>query len=229
MHVPDGYINVATSLGTGALAAGWISLAVRKTADWLEDKRIPLTGLVAAFIFAAQMLNFPVAAGTSGHLIGAVLATVLVGPWAGALCISVVLVVQTLFADGGVTALGLNVLNMSLVAGGGGYLIFLGIKRLLGGRRSALVAAAGVAAGTSVVLSAAAFVIEFALGGNAPVEPAAVATAMLSVHVLVGIGEGLITAATVALVLGVRPDLVYGADVSIVTTPSAETALAGGG
>jgi cobalt/nickel transport system permease protein len=229
VHVPDGYINLATSLGAGALSAGGVSLAVRKTADWMEDRRIPLTGLMSAFIFAAQMLNFPVVAGTSGHVLGSVLAAVLVGPWAGALCITVVLVVQALFADGGLTALGLNVLNMALVAGGAGYLIFLGMKRVLGSRRGALAAAAGVAAGISVVLSAAAFVIEFAVGGNVPVSPAAVATSMISVHLLIGIGEGLVTAAVVALVLGSRPDLVYGAEDQIALRSHPETALVGSG
>jgi cobalt/nickel transport system permease protein len=177
----------------------------------MEEKQVALAGLVAAFIFAVQMLNFPVAAGTSGHLIGGVLAAVLVGPWAGALCVSVVLMVQALFADGGLTALGLNIVNMAFVTALGGYAIFALLRKVLPATRSSIVVASGIAAGLSVVLSAAAFVLEFALGGTAPVSVSAVLSAMLGVHLLIGVGEGIITAATVSLVLGVRPDLVYGA------------------
>ena len=211
MHIPDGYIDAATSLGAGAAAAGGLSMAVKKTAGWLDDRRIPLTGLVAAFIFSVQMLNFPVVAGTSGHLIGGVLAAVLVGPWAGALCLAVVVFVQALFADGGLTALGLNVLNMSFVAGLGGYATFVALRRLLGAAKTAITLASGVAAAVSVLLAALAFAVEFALGGVAPVSPGSVATAMVAVHFGIAVGEGLITAATVGLVLGVRPDLVHGA------------------
>jgi cobalt/nickel transport system permease protein len=227
VHIPDGYIGAATSLGAGVVAAGGITFAVRKTADWLDDRSVPLTGLVAAFVFAAQMLNFPVVAGTSGHLIGAVLAAVLVGPWAGALCLAVVVFMQSLFADGGISAIGLNVLNMSLVAGVGGYGIFIVLRRILPAARTSITMAAGVAAGASVVLSAGAFVLEFALGGNAPVSITALAGAMLSVHALIGIGEGVITAATVGLVLGVRPDLVHGARGMAVALRPAETSLVG--
>src|ERR687896_1757844 len=131
MHIPDGFIDPGTSIATGALAVAGLGIAVKKGGDALEDREVPLAGLVAAFVFAAQMINFPVATGTSGHLIGAVLATVLVGPWAGAICISVVLLVQALFADGGLTALGLNVVNMAFAAGLGGYCIFLVARRIL--------------------------------------------------------------------------------------------------
>jgi cobalt/nickel transport system permease protein len=211
LHIPDGFINATTSLEAGAIAASGIAVAVRKSSDALDDRGAPMAGLVAAFVFAAQMVNFPVAAGTSGHLIGGVLATVLVGPWAGALCIAVVLLVQALFADGGLTALGLNVINMSLVAGLGGYAVFLAARHLLPSSRGGVAIAAAVAGGASVVLAAGAFVVEFALGGVAPVSVTAVASAMLGVHVLIGIGEAAITGMTVAMVLGIRPDLVYGA------------------
>jgi cobalt/nickel transport system permease protein len=211
MHIPDGFMDAGTSLGAGIAAAGGIGLAARKTAAALDDKQVPLAGLVAAFVFAVQMLNFPVAAGTSGHLLGGVLAAVLVGPWAGALCIAVVLGVQALFADGGLTALGLNIVNMALVGGLGGYAIFLGLRKVSGSRRAAIPVVAGVAAALSVVLAAGAFTIEYALGGIGGAPVAAVAAAMTSVHALIGIGEGLITGATVATVLAVRPDLVHGA------------------
>jgi cobalt/nickel transport system permease protein len=212
VHIPDGFIDGEVSLGTAAVAAGGLTIAVKRTKEFLEEKQVALAGLVAAFIFAVQMLNFPVAAGTSGHLLGGVLAAVLIGPWAGALCVSVVLMVQALFADGGLTALGMNVLNMALVTALGGYAIFAVLRRMLPATRTSIVVASGIAAGLSVPLSAAAFLVEFALGGTAPVSMSAVVNAMLGVHLLIGIGEGIITAATVSLVLGVRPDLVHGAN-----------------
>jgi len=211
MHIPDGFINATTSLGAGAVTIGGIGVAVRRSAATLEDRQVPLAGLVAAFVFAAQMLNFPIAAGTSGHLIGGVLAAVLVGPWTGALCLSVVLVVQALFADGGLTALGLNILNLAFAAGLGGYALFLGLRKLLPRTRPAVVLSAGIASGLSVVLAATAFLAEYALGSSAGVGIGTVAGAMVGVHLLIGIGEGIITAMTVSAVLSVRPDLVYGA------------------
>jgi cobalt/nickel transport system permease protein len=211
VHIPDGFINASTSLGAGAVAAGGLGVSLRRTAQTLQEKQAPLAGLVAAYIFAVQMLNFPVAAGTSGHLLGGALAAVLVGPWAGAICVAVVLLVQgLLFADGGLTALGLNITNMAIVATFGGYAAFLLLRRLLPASRSAAAAAAGVAAGISVVLASVAFVVEYAIGGtDAPVGT--VFAAMVGVHTLIGVGEGIITALTVGVVLGVRPDLVHGA------------------
>lgn len=211
MHIPDGFINAGTSLGAGAVAAGGLSLAARRAAESLEDKEVPLTGLVAAFVFAAQMLNFPVAAGTSGHLIGGVLAAVLVGPWAGALCVAVVLLVQALFADGGLTALGLNIVNMSFLGACGGYAFFVGLRRILPRSVASVTLASGLAAGISVILAATGFSIEYAIGGAGGAPAATVAVAMIGVHTLIAVGEGVITAAAVATVLGVRPDLVYGA------------------
>ena len=211
MHIPDGFINAPTSLGAGAIAVGGLAVAVRRTSAYLDERRVPLAGLVAAFVFAAQMLNFPVAAGTSGHLIGGVLAAVLVGPWAGAICIAVVLLVQALFADGGLTALGLNILNMALVAGLGGYAVFLLMRRLFPASRSGLTLAAGIVAGLSVPLAAVAFVLEYALGGAVSIPVGTVGGTMVGVHLLIGIGEGVITGLTVGAVVSVRPDLVYGA------------------
>jgi cobalt/nickel transport system permease protein len=211
MHIPDGFINAGTSAGAALIAAGGVTVAVKKTSRYLDDRQVPLAGLTAAFVFAVQMLNFPVAAGTSGHLLGGALAAILVGPWAGALCLTVVLIVQAFFADGGITALGLNVLDMGFVTALGGYAIFTGLRRVLPTKRSSVVLSSGIAAGLSVVMSALVFFIQFTIGGNVDLAPGSVLTAMLGVHALVGIGEGLITAATVGLVLSVRPDLVYGA------------------
>jgi cobalt/nickel transport system permease protein len=211
VHIPDGFINGPTSLGAAILAGGGLRVAINRSAQSLAERGAPLAGLVAAFVFAAQMLNFPVAAGTSGHLIGGVLAAVLVGPWSGAVCIAVVLLVQALFADGGLTALGLNIFNMALVAGVGGYALFTVARRVLGRSRRSVVLASGVAAGASVLLAATAFVIEYSLGGTSGVSLTSVAGAVLGVHTLIAIGEGVITAMTVASVVTVRPDLVYGA------------------
>ena len=211
MHIPDGFINGATCLGAVAAATAGVSLAARRARRALDDKRVPLAGLVATFVFAAQMVNFPVGAGTSGHLIGAVLAAVLVGPWIAALCVSVVVIVQALFADGGLTALGLNVLNIALVPSLAGFALFRIIRSVLPRSRGGIVGAAAVTAGMSVLMSALMFVAEFSIGGSPDVQLGAVAAGMLSVHSFIAIGEGVITGATVGLVLNARPDLVHGA------------------
>ena len=212
MHIPDGFINGGTSVGAGVVAAGALSVSVRRTSELLDEKQVPLAGVVSAFIFAVQMLNFPVASGTSGHLLGGVLAAVLAGPWMGSICVSVVLVVQALlFADGGLSALGLNVVNISLVSAFGGYLLFLALRRILPRTPSAVVLASGIAAGVGVVLASFAFTLEYAIGGAGGASVSTVAAAMIGVHALIGIGEGIITGLTVSSVLAVRPDLVYGA------------------
>jgi cobalt/nickel transport system permease protein len=212
MHIPDGFIDAPTSVAAGAVAVGVLGVSLRKSGEMMEDKEAPLAGLVAAFIFAVQMLNFPVAGGTSGHLLGGLLAAVLVGPWIGALCVSVVLVVQALlFADGGLSALGLNIMNMAIVGAFVGYGIFLLARRLLPATRGGIVTAAAAAALVSVVLASVAFTLEYAVGGAGGASVGRVAAATVGVHVLIGIGEALITALTVSAVLAVRPDLVYGA------------------
>jgi cobalt/nickel transport system permease protein len=224
VHIPDGFLDGPTSLGAAGVAAAGLGVSVRKAADALDDRRAPLAGLVAAFVFAVQMLNFPVANGTSGHLLGAVLAAVLVGPWAAVICIAVVLLVQALFADGGVTALGLNVVNMGLVAGLGGYAVFLLARRLLPRTKSGVVAASAIAAGLSVVLASVAFVAEYAIGGTVDLSLGGVLGAMVGVHTLIGIGEAVITAMTVSAVLTVRPDLVHGA-AGLLPVPEVRPAL----
>ena len=212
VHIPDGFIDAPTSVGAGAVAVGGVTVCLRRASATLQDRQVPLVGLTAAFVFAVQMLNFPVAAGTSGHLLGGVLAAVLVGPFAGALALTVVLVVQSLlFADGGLSALGLNVVNMALIGALAGYAIFVLLRRILPVTRTGLVVAGGVAAGLAPVMAAAAFVLEYAIGGNDATSLGRVAGAMVGVHVLIGIGEGAITAMTLSAVLASRPDLVHGA------------------
>ena len=212
MHVPDGFLDAPTSIATGAVAAAGVAVALRKARTELDDRTAPMAGLVAAFIFAGQMMNFPVGAGTSGHLLGGALAAVLVGPWTGALCISVVLMVQALFmADGGITALGTNITQMALVGCFVGYLCFRAALAVLPRRPASVAPAAGVAALVSVPLVAAVFTLLFLVGGTAPVDTGDVLTVMLGWHTLIGIGEGLVTGMVVGAVVAARPDLVHGA------------------
>lgn len=211
VHVPDGFINAPVSLAAGVVAAGGLALCLRGARRELDDRTAPMAGLTAAFIFAVQMLNFPVASGTSGHLLGGALAAILVGPYTGALCVAVVLLVQALFfADGGITALGVNIVNMSLVTVVVGYLIFSGLTKVLPLSKASIVGSAFVAALVSVPVSSLGFVLFYALGGTTDVSLSAVTTATVGVHVLIGIGEAVITAMTVASILAVRPDLIYG-------------------
>jgi len=213
MHAPDGFLTAPTAIATGIISAGAIAAALRASRPELDDDRIPLAGVTAAFVFAAQMVNFPVAAGTSGHLLGGALAAVLLGPSLGLLVVAVVVIVQAIgFADGGLTALGYNVLNMAVVTALGGWAVFRGARRLLPSTATGVALAAGSAAAVSVVLSASAFSLQWLFGASAAVPFDRVFTAMVGVHVLIGIGEGLITAGVVAAVLAVRPDLVRGAD-----------------
>ncbi|MGY1609112.1 MULTISPECIES: energy-coupling factor ABC transporter permease [unclassified Geodermatophilus] len=212
MHVPDGYLDAPTSLATGAVAAGAVAVALRGARRELDERTAPLAGLTAAFVFAVQMVNFPVGAGTSGHLVGAALTAVLVGPWTAVLCMTVVLLVQALlFADGGLTALGTNVTLLAVVAVGVGYGVFRLLLRLLPRTRTGLLAAAGAGAFLSVPAAALAFVALFAAGGVADVSLGLVLAAMGGIHLLIGIGEALITVAVLGAVLSVRPDLVHGA------------------
>ncbi len=212
MHIPDGFINGATSAGFGIAAAGGLGAAVKQTGKYLSERQVPLAGLVAAFVFAAQMVNFPVISGMSGHLLGGVLAAVLVGPWAGFVILSVVLVVQgVFFADGGLSALGLNIVNMGFLGAVGGYMLYRLLLKVLPKGDRGLVLSAGIAAGIAVPIAAMGFVGQYAIGGTSSVTVGAVFTAMLGTHILIGIGEGIITALVISAVVGSRPDLVYGA------------------
>jgi len=212
MHIPDGVIGPGVSAAAGAVAAGGFGVAVSRARRYLTDRLVPLAALVTAFVFAGQMINFPVLPGMSGHLLGGVLAAVLVGPWAGYLVISIVLIIQALlFADGGLTALGLNIVNMALIGAVGGYLVYRVIFRLVGSRPDRVAICAGAAALLSVPLAGLGFVIEFALGGTAEsFSIGAILAAMVGTHLLIGIGEGIITYFVVGAVMKARPDLVYG-------------------
>ena len=212
MHVPDGFLNAGVSVATGVVSAGGIGYSLVRAKESLSDRLAPMAGLVAAFVFAVQMLNFPVAAGTSGHLLGGALASIMVGPWAGTIAVAIVLVVQgLLFADGGLTALGTNILLISIIPGWSGLAIFRGVRSFLPASRGSVVAASFVAAVASVVIAAFAFVVLYAIGGTGGASVNTVLTAMVGVHFFVGLGEGLITALTVGAVVAVRPDLCFGA------------------
>ncbi|MEU4423061.1 energy-coupling factor ABC transporter permease [Actinoplanes sp. NPDC024001] len=210
MHIANGIVDGPVSALFIVVAVAALAVCARRARAGLEDRLAPMAGLVAAFIFAAQMLNFPIAAGISGHLLGGALAAILVGPWLGALCVATVLVVQALlFADGGLTAIGLNVVNMAVVATGAGFLVAAALLRVLPRTPAGLGLAAFIASVVSVVAAAEGFVLQYALGGTTALPFAEVATLMAGTHLLIGIGEGLIAAVTVATVARVRPDLVH--------------------
>ena len=211
MHIPDGFIDIPTSAAFAALAAVGVGASLKGAARSLDEKTAPLAGLTATFIFAVQMINFPVAAGTSGHLFGGVLAAVLVGPYVATLALTVVLLMQALlFADGWLTAAGLNIFNLSLVGVWVGYGIFLLVKKALPKNKSSISTAAAVAAFISVPAAVLGFVLQYAIGANSTFSVTAVLTGMMSAHIVIGAGEALITALSVTAVLASRPDLVYG-------------------
>lgn len=212
MHVPDGFLDAPTSIETGVVAAVGVGVALWRSRRELDDRTAPLAGLVAAFIFATQMINFPVGAGTSGHLLGGALAAVLVGPWTAVLCLSTVLLVQSLlFADGGITALGTNITLMGLVAVVVGWAGFVAVRAVLPKRAEVLPLAAAFGAFLSVPAAALAFTGLYALGGNAPIPLDSLAAAMLSWHTVIGLGEAVITGLAVSALVATRPDLVFGA------------------
>lgn len=211
LHAPDGFLEPATATAMAALSLVVLAFAFRQSSRELKERQLPLAGIAAAFIFAAQMFNFPVASGTTGHLIGGALAAILLGPSTGSLVVAIVVVVQALlFADGGLSALGYNVFNMAIVPAFGGYALFILFRRTMPRNSGGVAGAAGLAAVLSVVLSAMAFSIEWLFGASAPVAFDDVFTAMVGVHLIIGIGEGVITAFAVAAVLASRPDLVDG-------------------
>lgn len=214
MHMSDGIVNAPTSVVFGLIAVVAVAFCAAKARNELDERAVPLAGLVAAFIFAVQMVNFPILPGVSGHLLGGALAAILVGPYTGALCIAIVLVVQALlFADGGVTALGTNITNMAVIGVAAGYATAVLLYALARRRGDVPVAGLGaisfIAAMVGTICAATGFVLEYAIGGAAVTSTGAVTGYMLGTHALIGVGEGLITAVTVMAVARSRPDLVY--------------------
>jgi len=215
VHIPDGFLSPEVAATTAAVTAGVLAYSLRRADAALDERRVPLVGVTGAFIFAAQMLNFPVAGGTSGHFMGAALAAILLGPWLACLVMAVVLATQAfVFADGGITALGANILNMGVIGALGVGAAMLAARHLLGraGLRSRglLLALAGIGAWTAVMAGAAATAFELSISGTVPLGT--VLPAMLGVHVLIGVGEAVVTIAAVSAVLATRPDLIAVSD-----------------
>ncbi|MDH6060524.1 PDGLE domain-containing protein [Chrysosporum bergii ANA360D] len=210
MHIPDGFISVPVAGVTSLLSGAALVVACGRSQEAFGIRRAPILGLTTAFIFAGQMVNFPVAGGTSGHLLGGTLAAIVLGsPWAGMLCIATVFIIQAvLFADGGITALGANILNAGVISVWVGWVLTQTLHRLLGGSQGRLPLAAGIAAGVSVVVASVACAIELVLSETA--AAGLVLPAMTGVHILIGVGEGLITGGVVAYLAKARPDLLPG-------------------
>lgn len=209
LHIPDGFLSLPISLVTWVVALALIAVSLQRVQSEYKDRTVPLMGVCAAFIFAAQMINFPIPGGTSGHLLGGTLAGALLGPWAGSLVVAVVFFVQaSLFQDGGLTVFGANVFNMGLIGTFGGYYLYRSIRFALG--RNSLgktMIAIAIAAWVSVVVAAIAVAIQLALSGTVPFAVAL--TAMTFWHVLIGIGEAIISVTTISFIWRSRPDLLY--------------------
>ncbi len=210
MHIPDGFLDLKTALTTAIASTGGLGYAVKEVRKKLGDKHIPLLGVTSAFIFAAQMLNFPVVGGTSGHFLGGALAAILLGPWASLLIMTVVLVIQCLgFADGGLTALGANVFNMGIIGGVFTYyFIFIPLKKALPKTKRGFLTASAIAAWASVFIASIICSLELAISGTSPLNLAL--PAMAGVHALIGIGEAIVTVVVLAIVIQIRPDLIRG-------------------
>ncbi|HEX6026484.1 MAG TPA: energy-coupling factor ABC transporter permease [Solirubrobacter sp.] len=211
MHIPDGFLSTEVAVACWVPAAAAVGIGLKRANAELDERRVPLLGVTAAFVFAAQMLNFPVAGGTSGHFLGAALAAILLGPWLACLVLAVVLGVQAfVFADGGITALGANVLNMGVI----GALVVGGLmhaaRRVAGRSRTALLAISGAGAWLAVMAGATTTSLALAISGTVPLGT--VLPAMLGVHALIAIGEAVVTVAAVSAVLATRPDLLGGVD-----------------
>ncbi len=205
MHIPDGFISIGTAVATYAGSAGALAYSVRRTNRELRERQVPLMGVMAAFVFAAQMMNFKVVGGTSGHLLGGALVAILLGPWAGTLVITAVLVVQALiFQDGGLIALGANIFNMAVVGVWSGYGIYALLRRAIPGQRGVLIGGF-ISAWASVVIASVVASIELAVSGTSPLQ--VVLPAMGLVHLLIGIGEGLITTGVLTFLAATRRDL----------------------
>jgi cobalt/nickel transport system permease protein len=209
LHIPDGFLSLPVSLFTWIIAIVLIANCLNHVQAEYKDRTVPLMGVCAAFIFAAQMINFPIPGGTSGHLLGGTLAGVLLGPWAGSLVMMVVFIVQsTLFQDGGLTVLGANIFNMGLIGTFGGYYLYRAIRSAIGFNSwKGMAVATVIASWASVMVAALVCALQLALSGTVPLLVSLIA--MMSWHLLIGIGEAIITLATVSYIWRTRPDLLY--------------------
>ena len=203
LHIPDGFLSFAISIFCWVVTVAILRMAISRTNKSLGEKQVPLMGIMAAFIFAAQMINFPVAGGTSGHLLGGALAAIVLGPWAAMLVMTAVIAVQgLLFQDGGLLVMGANILNMGLLTAAIGYGLY---RATFGSSRSVKLVVAGVAAWLSVMAGALATALQLWLSGTSNLQT--VVIAMLGVHSLIAVGEALITVAALTFIFQTRPDL----------------------
>lgn len=209
LHIPDGFLNLPVSLFAWIASIVLIAFSLNHVQREYQERTVPLMGVCAAFIFAAQMINFPIPGGTSGHLLGGTLAGVLLGPWAGSLVMAVVFIVQAvLFQDGGLTVLGANIFNMGLIGTFGGYYLYKSLRSSFGFNTwRGMAIATVIAAWVSVVIAAIICAIQLALSGTVPLTVSMIA--MLTWHIPIGIGEALITLAAVSYIWRTRPDLFY--------------------
>jgi cobalt/nickel transport system permease protein len=209
MHIPDGFLNLPISLITWIVAIGLIVVALNQVQAKYQERTVPIMGVCAAFIFAAQMINFPIPGGTSGHLLGGTLAGILLGPWAGALVMSVVFIVQAVvFQDGGITVLGANIFNMGLIGTFCGYYLYRSIRLALGRNKwKAMAISTAISAWTSVIIASILCALQLALSGTVPLKVAL--SAMAFWHLLIGVGEALITLSVISFIWRTRPDLIY--------------------
>jgi cobalt/nickel transport system permease protein len=207
MHIPDGFLSVPVSIFFWLISVLVVGYALKRVSADLGERQVPMMGVLAAAIFAGQMLNFAVAGGTSGHLIGAALATILLGPWAAMVVLTCVISIQALiFQDGGLLVLGTNIFNMAIVGVTVSYMVFRTVHRLAGGRSVGIYVSGFAAAWTSVEVAALGTALELAISGTSPANLAI--PAMGGIHALIGIGEGLITVGALAFLHATRRDLI---------------------
>lgn len=216
MHIQDGYLSTSVCLATGVLSLGAVGYSLHRMKDSLGERTVPLTGMMGSLIFAGQMVNFPIGLPVSGHLMGGVLAAAILGPWAGCVAVTLVLVAQwALFSDGGLLALGANVLHMAVIGSIGGYAVMTTVRKLLGGGYRGTVAGSVVAAWLAVLAASAVFCLEFRLSYSAAdFDFGNIFTLMVTLHALIGVGEAIITGLVVSVIYQQRADLIDAAQTS---------------
>ncbi|MEA5509294.1 cobalt transporter CbiM [Crocosphaera sp. UHCC 0190] len=223
LHIPDGFLSLPVSLFCWIIALVLIAVSLKRVQKDYQERTVPLMGVCAAFIFAAQMINFPIPGGTSGHLLGGTLAGILLGPWAGTLVMTVVFIVQAvLFQDGGLTVLGANIVNMGLLGTFCGYYLYKSIRVTLGRQSwNSMAIATVVASWFSVVIAAVMTAVQLALSETVPFTIAMIA--MVSWHLVIGVGEAIITLIAISFVWRSRPDLLYDPPHSLKFNPDARS------
>jgi cobalt/nickel transport system permease protein len=209
MHIPDGFLSTLVSIILWVISIIVVGYALKRVGKDLGERQVPLMGVLAATIFAGQMLNFTVTGGTSGHLLGAAIAVILLGPWAAVIIMTCVVSIQALvFQDGGVLALGANIFNMAVVGVAVSYFVYTSLRKLLGDKPWAIFASGAAAAWLSIVIASLAAALELAFSGTSPANISV--PAMGGIHALIGIGEALITVGALASLYSARRDLIEG-------------------